>query len=195
LLETACGTGRFLEYFAKHFRVEGHDLSPQMRERAARRLPGVPLHLGDMVELSLPSRYDVVCCLFRSIAYVRTLGRFEQTVTRMADHLTPGGLVVIEPFFTPNTFWDAHVVLNEFQGEDMKVAWMSVSEKRSQRLGAFHIHCLVGTPRGVRHFEEVHELGLFAFEDYATAFARAGLELIQDAVGPTGIGLYLGKKI
>ena len=53
---------------------------------------------------------------------------------------------------------------------------------------------LVGTPQRVDHFSELHEMGLFSKQDYQQAFKAAKLQLTYDPVGPTGTGLYIGKR-
>jgi SAM-dependent methyltransferase len=193
LLETACGTGRFLQPLSASFDVQGLDLSVEMLARAAARVPGVILHQADMSRFELGRSFDVVCCLFRSIAYTKTLDAFRQSVHCMATHLAPGGVLLIEPFFTPETFHVGRVTLNEYASEPLKVAWMYTSERQGA-VGVFDIHYLAGTARGVEHFTERHELGLFAPEDYESAFAAAGLRLIRDEAGPGATGLYIGVR-
>ena len=63
LLDVACGTGKHLEHLQHHYRVAGVDISPAMLDVARRRLPGVPLHVGDMVDFELGRTFDVVTCL------------------------------------------------------------------------------------------------------------------------------------
>ena len=41
--------------------------------------------------------YDVVLCLFSSIGYVKTKSNLNRAVKCMANHLTPGGILLIEP--------------------------------------------------------------------------------------------------
>lgn len=194
LLETACGTGRFLEALQVEMEVTGLDLSPGMLARAAERMPGAALHVGDMAEFSLGKTFDVVCCLFRSIAYLKTSDRLADAIGTMARHLAPGGIVVIEPFFTPENFWVGRLTCNHHRDESMDITWMYASERPSSRLGRYPIHFLVGSDAGVDHFVEDHELGLFTPHDFQAAFDRAGLSLVYDPVGPTGIGLYIGKR-
>lgn len=193
LLEVACGTGLYLQEFAGAYHVEGLDRSRQMLAKARVRLPGVPLHEGDMRAFDLGRAYDVVCCLFRSIAYVRTPAYLQGTIAAMAHHLAPGGVLLVEPFFTPETYWVNRVTLNQCARDDSKLAWMYVSE-RTQTGARLKIHCLVGTPAGVEHFVEVHEMGLFTPDDFQAAFAGAGLRLEYDPVGPGGLGLYTGVR-
>jgi len=193
LLEVACGTGKYLDILRRHYDVQGLDASAEMLEKAASRLEGVSLHHADMVDFSLPDRFDVVCCLFRSIAYVRTIENFYHAIKAMARHVSPGGILIIEPFFTPKTFWADTITLNEHKSPQLQIAWMYTS-KRVDSCAELNIHYLVGTPAGIDHFTEVHNLGLFDAEDYRRAFEAAGLQLTYDERGPTGVGLYVGKK-
>lgn len=194
LLETAAGTGRFLELLRPHFdEVEGLDASEAMLVRAAERLPGVRLHTADMTAFDLSRSFDIVCCLFRSIAYCRTVTRLHASIQAMARHVAPGGLLLIEPFFSPDTYWVDRVTLNHAERDDLKLAWMYVSE-RDGVLARLRIHYLAGRPAGVEHFEEVHELGLFSGADFESAFAAAGLQLEFDPRGPTVTGLYIGYR-
>ena len=48
LLDVACGTGAHLERLRDWYAVEGVDMEPALLAVAKSRLPGVPLHLGDM---------------------------------------------------------------------------------------------------------------------------------------------------
>ena len=194
LLEVAAGTGRFLELLRPNFEeVEGLDLSEAMLERAAERLPGVRLHKADMTCFDLSRTFEIVCCLFRSIAYCRTVERLRASVQAMARHLAPGGRLLIEPFFSPDSYWVDQVTLNHAVRDDLKLAWMYVSE-REGTLARLRIHYLAGRSAGVEHFEEVHELGLFSRADFESAFAAAGLQLEFDPTGPAATGLYIGYR-
>ena len=101
ILEVACGTGQFLKYLRKRFCVEGLDLNPDMLEVAAEHCPGITFHHSDMVDFNIPHRFDVIICLFSSIAYVKTVERMQRAVVQMARHLNPGGLLLVEPYFSP----------------------------------------------------------------------------------------------
>ena len=174
------------------FEVEGLDLNPDLLRIARERCPGVPLHEGDMATFTLPRRYDVITCLFSSIAYVRTLERMRAAVANFARHLNPGGLVLVEPWFTPETFWSDTLTGNVADHGDLKIYWMYTS-RRVDRLSVLDIHYLVGQPSGVEHFTERHEMGLFTHDEYLAAFRDAGLEPEHDPVGIFRRGLYLGR--
>ena len=190
LLDVGCGTGRHLEHLRDHYAVEGLDLSPELLAVARERLPDVPLHTADMAEADLGRRFDVVTCLFSAIGYVRTADRLEATLARMAGHLRPGGVALVEPWFTPEAYWPRHLVANFHEEPDLRVAWMYVHARRDD-VSVLDIQYLVGEPEGVEHFTERHELGLFTDAQYRGAFAAAGLHAEHDPEGLFGRGLYL----
>jgi SAM-dependent methyltransferase len=193
LLDVACGTGRHLEHLQAHYAVEGLDLDPSLLAIARTRCPGVPLHVGDMVTMDLDRQFDAVTCLFSAIAYVGTAERLSESIARMTAHLAPGGVLVIEPWFTPSAFWPRHLVANFHDEPDVKLAWMYAHDHQGSR-AILEKHFLVGTTDGFDAFTERHELGLFADEDYRAAFAAVELEAEHDPEGPFGRGLYLARR-
>lgn len=191
LLDVACGTGRHLEALQPWFTVEGLDLNPDLLRVARTRLPDTPLHEADMTRFDLGRRFDVVTCLFSSIAYVRTVDGLRRAVARMAAHVAPGGLLLIEPWFSPETYWSGTITGNFANEPDLKIAWMYVSELHDG-LARLDIHYMVGQPSGIETFSEVHEMGLFTADEHAAAVRDAGLAHEQDAQGFFGRGLHVG---
>lgn len=196
LLDVGCGTGRHLAYLQTAYDVEGLDLNPDLLALARARCPGVAFHEGDMVDFALNRRFDVVTCLFSAIGYVRTLARMQAAILNMARHLEPGGLLVVEPWFTPDRYWTGTITTNFVDEPDLKIVWMYASEVEG-RVSVLDQHFLVGTPGApgrVEHFTERHELGLFTHEEQMEAFGRAGLEARHDPEGLFKRGLYLGLR-
>jgi len=191
LLDVACGTGAHLDHLSG-YEAEGLDLDPEMLAVARERLPNVPLHEGDMADFELGKRFDAVVCMFSSIGYVRTEERLRSAVASMARHLEPGGVLVVEPWLSPEAWVDRHVGAVFVDEPELKIARMNVGE-REGNLSIFEFEYLVGTPNGLERFNERHELGLFAVEQYLEAFRAAGLEVDHDPEGPMGRGLYIGS--
>jgi ubiquinone/menaquinone biosynthesis C-methylase UbiE len=193
LLDVACGTGLHLEALKEAFEVEGLDVNQPMLEHAAKRLPGVPLHHADMSDFHLERHFDVITCLFSSIGYVRTVENLESAVRCMADHLLPGGVLLIEPWFTPDE-WKLHTVHGLLIDEpELKVARVNTSLQEG-KMSIMDLHHLVGTPEKTEHFVEHHELGLFEQHEMLAAIEKSGLEAIHDVEGIFGRGLYIGRK-
>lgn len=191
LLDVACGTGKHLDYLRNYYDVEGLDLNPNLLEVARERCPGIPFHQADMVDFRLEHKFDVITCLFSSIGYVKTPENMARTVSNMARHLRPGGVVIIEPWFTPEDYWTGTITANFVDQPELKIAWMYTSEVEG-RVSVLDIHYLVGTPEGVDLFDERHEIGLFTREEHLGAFHRAGLDVRYDPEGLFGRGMYIG---
>jgi SAM-dependent methyltransferase len=194
LLDVACGTGKHLELLRHRYRVEGLDLDPEMLAIARPRLgPDVPLHAGDLVGFDLGRQFDVVTCLFSSIAYARTADRLEAAIGSMARHVAPDGLVIVEPFFSPDQWEPGHLDSTVVDEPDLKVVRMVLSGPAESPM-TMSFHYLVGTQEGIDHFTEEHEVGLFTDQEYRDAFRGAGLEAEHDAQGLMGRGLYIGVR-
>jgi ubiquinone/menaquinone biosynthesis C-methylase UbiE len=192
MLDVACGTGNHIVGLQDDFDIEGLDLSAEMLAQARLKFPQRRFHQASMVDFDLGRRYDVVCCLFRSIGFVRTPQGLRSAVGAMARHLVPGGMLLIDPFFTPEAFWVGKVTQHEVRSESMAVSWMYVSDRQGD-VGIFRNHYLLGRPEGIEHIVEDHELGLFRPEHFRQAFAEAGLSLEHDPQGPSGLGFYVGR--
>lgn len=193
LLDVACGTGIHIGSLREYYQVEGLDLDEKMLAEARKKFPDVPLHHGDMVDFDLGREFDIVTCLFSSIGYVKTTQRLNQAVSSMARHVKPGGVLLVEPWFSPDV-WNTGKVHATFVNQpDLKIARMNISE-RKDNLSFFNFHYLVAAPEGIEHFTELHELGLFTDNEYLEAFHAAGLTVLHDPIGLDGRGLYIGVK-
>ena len=194
LLDVACGTGRHLELLRERYEVEGLDISATMLASARQRCPGVVFHEADMAEFSVAGRFDVVMCLFSSIGYVRTEERMRNAVMCMRRHLNPGGVLILEPWFSPETFWTGTITANHVDQPDLKITWMYTSE-REELLSVLDVHYLVGRPDGIETFRERHEIGLFTTAQYLDALESAGLEARHESGGPFGRGLFIARAL
>ena len=192
LLDVACGTGRHVELLGEHYEVEGLDISGDMLRAARARCPDVVFHEADMRSFALGRRFDVVTCLFGSIGYVGSVDELVATVRNLRDHTEPGGLVVVEPWLSPDAYRVGALTVHTAEERGTKLAWM-YSAALEDRRSVFDIHHLLGTESGVEHFVERHSLALFTPDEYTNAFRAAGLTPSSDPDGFFGYGILTAK--
>ena len=194
ILDVACGTAEHELYLADAgFTVDGLDIDETFLRIARTKNPTCRFFLGDMSAFDLPDRYDAVICLFSSIGYLRTLDRLMSALRCFRRHLAPGGIVVVEPWFSPGFLDPTRIGRNEAEigGERIvRTNRVEIEGRVSRLLFDYEITGASGT----RHAEEIHELGLFTTEEILTSFRAAGLDAKHDPVGLSmNRGLYVAK--
>lgn len=173
LLDVACGTGNHLTYLARRFEATGVDKDAGMLRIARKKLPNVRFVRGRMESFRLGRRFDAITCLFSAVGYVRSEADLRRTLRNFARHLEPGGVAVIEPWFTPEQYRTGAVHAQIFGPPDDPIVRMNVSERRGRR-SILDMHHLVRTRRGIHHFVERHDLGLFSVPTFLDALRGAG---------------------
>lgn len=193
LLDVACGTGIHAGLLAKYYQVEGLDLDPKMLSVARKKYRRIRFHHGDMTDFDLKRHFDVVICLFSSIGYVRTKSRLHKAIRNMSKHLLPGGVLLVEPWFTPPQWHSGRTSIVEVNKPDVKIVRMSYGSRKG-KISTLKFHYMIGTSKGIEHNVEIHELGLFTHKEYTEAFKAAGLAVTHDPQGLDGRGLYIGTN-
>lgn len=183
LLDVACGTGQHLAAF--HEAVEdvvGIDQSPAMLEVARDRLPDqVPLRHGDMRRFDLDRTFDLVTCLFSAIGHVRDESDLDAAIRAMADHVAPGGALLVEPWLGPDDIRaeadrdTGYRRLDTAETDDGVVARVTRSQRRGDVL-VLEFGWAVADSSGVHTEQESFRMPLFTRERYLAAMGAAGLE-------------------
>ncbi|ACY98333.1 MULTISPECIES: class I SAM-dependent methyltransferase [Thermomonospora] len=193
LLDVACGTGAHLAFTRERFEtVEGLELSEHMIAKAREALPGVPVHRGDMRDFDLGRTYDAAMCMFSSIGYLGSTGELEATLSRLARHLSPGGVLVIEPWYFPERFIDGYIARDLVSCGDRVVARVSHSTRNGRQVPITVHYIVADKSAGIRHFTDLHLMRLFTREEYERAFERAGFAVEYLTDGRFDCGLFVG---
>lgn len=194
LLDVACGTGAHMATFRERFEeVEGLEIAPPMLELARERLPGLAFHEGDMRDFALKRTFDAVVCMFCAIGYLGTFEELRAAVRAMSDHLRPGGVLVIEPWWFPEDHVEGYVAGDLGREDGLTVARISHStlQGRSTRM---EVRFLVGESTGIKEFTEIDVLSLFTKDEYTQAFLDADCSVEYLPGAPTGRGLFVGTR-
>ena len=193
LLDVACGTGGHIAYLKRNYSVEGLDINPLMLRLARKKHPDVVFYRRDMTNFRLRKEFDVVTCLFSAIGHVKTRRRLDLAVRAMAQHVKPGGVLVVESWPTPKQWQNGRLGANFVDEANLKIARFGISKARG-RLSVQDLHHLVATPIRIQHFVERLEMGLFTHDEYLDTLRQAKLETVYDPEGLMGRGLYIGTR-
>jgi SAM-dependent methyltransferase len=193
VLDVACGTGEHARLLAAAgFAVDGLDLDPAFVRIAEQKHREGRFFAADMSSFHLPYRYDAVLCLFSSIGYLQTLERVTRALRCFREHLAPGGIIVVEPWFAPGVLDSARVVKNTGEGNGVRVSRISRVEVEG-RLSRLRFDYEITDGVVTRRAQEVHELGLFTTAELLQTFRDAGLDADYDPKGLTDRGLYIAR--
>jgi SAM-dependent methyltransferase len=190
LLDVACGTGEHLKHLRPHFDVEGLDSAAEMLEIARAKLPGVLLHLGDMRRFDLGHTFDAAICMFGAMGHLDTAEEVAQAVACIARHLEPGGVLIVEPFLTPDRFMSGRPSGRFIDEENLKLARVALGRREGDK-AILDMHHLIATPDGVESFVERMVLTLFPLDVFRQAMSAVGMSIDFDPKGPMDRGLFV----
>ncbi|BEL03111.1 class I SAM-dependent methyltransferase [Actinoplanes sichuanensis] len=95
ILDAGCGTGRVGGHLAAAgHQITGVDLDPELITEARSQHPGAAWQVGDLSELDLPDRFDVIVCAGNVMAFAGPSTRGE-ILRRFRIHLAEGGRAVV----------------------------------------------------------------------------------------------------
>ena len=176
LLDVACGTGSHLSYLPNDYHITGLDNSQEQINHARSKLPKIKFLEADMIDFQLPQSFDVITCMFGSIAYSQTLAKMSLVAQNLAQHLKPGGLLIVEPFVYKSQYRQDLPSARFVDKPDLKVARLFTS-KREGDLAVWDLHHLVANSSGVDYFVEHHKIGLFEKEQYCSVLEQSGFQM------------------
>jgi SAM-dependent methyltransferase len=110
ILELGCGTGNHATLLAKEgYSVHGIDFSDEMLQQARDRLSTIPYELlshltfssGDIRQVRLDQKFDVILSLFHVISYQTTNEDLQAAFTTAKEHLKPGGIFIFDCWYGP----------------------------------------------------------------------------------------------
>ncbi|NNE07201.1 MAG: class I SAM-dependent methyltransferase [Gemmatimonadetes bacterium] len=194
LLDVACGTGMHLAQLSKHYDASGLDLDENLLAIARTRCPDLAFHHADMRDFDLGETFDVVTCLFSSIAYIIEYDDLVSAFRAFYRHLAPGGAAIVEGFIRPEDWKPGHIHALHVDEPDLKITRMNVSQRRDP-LVHMEFHYLIGTKDGVTHETELHVSRLYSDAEFQSAFEAAGFDVkLVDEGLMTSRSLFVARK-
>lgn len=195
LLDVACGTGGHIKYLQDHFQVSGVDLSESMLAVARKKFPHLSFYRGNMIDFSLDKQFDIITCMYGSIGFVKTYANLKLALKNMARHLILGGLVIIVPWSTTESFKEK-IVVDAVKHPQIRIARMENVKRKAANIVEITFHHLIGKDGQVKYHTQCMEVGLFSRDEYISAIQEAGLQLVEIYEGPNiSMGAFVGTLI
>ncbi len=102
VLELGCGTGRVTEVLTRVAPVTAIDVLIELLHRASGKAPGARLVVADLRAFSFQSRFGLIVLADDPMAHVTSTAERERILKLIAEHLVPGGRVVLEGLYLPS---------------------------------------------------------------------------------------------
>ena len=193
LLELGSGGGSLASHLKRHFRLTLTDRAPGMLAVSEAVNPECEHLIGDMRELRLDRRFDVVL-VHDAITYVADPADVLATLRTATVHCRPGGTVVVMPdyvreTFTPQTDHGGH---DAGDGRGLRYLEWTWDPDPADDTYVVDYAFLLREPDGTttvahdRHIE-----GLFARQQWLGWFADAGLSVRSES-DPWGREVFIG---
>lgn len=188
LLDVACGTGNHLQWLTKRHDCYGLDLNEKLVDLA--RQKGLDVVCGDMKAFDLGREFDVITCLFGSIAHVENYQELSDTMLCFRKHLKKGGVVFLEPWLFLNQYWPRKRS-RKISDDVMVTSANSLEGNVAVLEKTYYI--------GEEEFKTTLRVVCFTQEEYFSAAASAGfkmerLDMKLDSDFPNGLYLLSDDK-
>jgi trans-aconitate 2-methyltransferase len=133
-IDLGCGPGNSTELVAARFpaaQIEGLDSSPDMLDKARRRLPQVTFQLAQLEEWSAQSRYDLIF----ANAVLQWIPDHATLFARLARALKPGGVLAVQ---MPNNLAEpSHVAMTEVAADGPWAQRLASAREARALIGSF----------------------------------------------------------
>jgi SAM-dependent methyltransferase len=197
VLELGSGGGHCAAHLGARFEMVLTDLSPAMLAQSRKLNPACEHVVGDMRSLRLQRTFDAVF-VHDAIMYMTSAADLQQALATAFVHCRPGGLVLLAPDSTRETF----VPGTDHGGSDdgdrgaRYLEWTHDPDPADTTYVADYAFLLRDGARPPRVVCERHLLGLFARSEWLTLLQRAGFraELTTVITGAGEQQVFVGRR-
>ncbi len=186
LLNIGCGGGKNIYTLKRYFITVGLDLSPEMLKHASELNPECEFVCADMRTFDLNSKFDVVF-IDDAITYMTTRADLQQVFKRAFAHLEPGGIMVVTPDVTLESFIQNYTqVFHSLKSDkypQTEIVYITTdysSNAESEKYETSFIY-QIRTNGKLKIETEVHEFGLFSLQVWIDLLKNAGYVIQQES--------------
>jgi SAM-dependent methyltransferase len=191
LLNIGCGGGKNVFNLKRDFSVTGLDLSPRMLELAQELNPECEFLQGDMRIFALGRTFDAVL-VDDAISYMTTRADLRSAFVAAWQHLNPGGVMVVNPDDTKETFVQNCTVVTpaatETKPADVDVVFVENiydPEPEDDHYEGTMVY-LIRQDGKLRVEIDRHVLGLFSLQVWRDTLTEVGFRIFEGAYAEQG---------
>ncbi len=185
VLELGAGGGHTLVHLADDYDCTAVDLSEPMLANCRELVPQADTLVGDMRSVRLGKTFDAVF-IHDAVDYMVSEAEVKQAMKTAAAHLEPGGLCVIAPTYTRETFVDGDVADDGTTTDSQELTYFSYVHDPDPKDDTFEMILLYlirdMKARTVEVIEDRHTCGLFSDQQWLGWMGDAGFNARHDKV-------------
>lgn len=179
VLDTACGTGNFLNMFKKyHFRLYGFDSSFPMVLQASRksRSHGIHIWQAGMTGLSTKQFFDVILCLYDSINYIMYPEEISRFLSEIETSLTSKGVFIFDICTENNSVKFFYNYYDHEKNETFSYdRWSHYSHKTKVQFTEFKMH-FKSDPIA---YHEVHQQRIYSVKTIVDLIGKSRFRILE----------------
>ena len=181
ILELGSGAGHTLTHLVDRYEIVATDISPPMLAQSRKINPTVEHHTADMCTFRLDRQFDAVLAT-ESIDYIKTQSNLRSVFTTAAIHLRPGGLFLVAPTYTRETYVNHQAEHDHRMDSQAEVTFVSyVRHEPTSTTFELIMLLLIKEHGRMRIEQDRHTCGLFAQSTWHRLLAEAGFDVEKHA--------------
>ncbi len=178
LMEMGAGGGHTLSHLADDFDLIAVDLAEPMLINCRVLCPSAQTVVGDMRSLPLSEPVDVVL-IHDAVDYMTTMQDVQAALQTAAIHLKPGGLLMVAPTYTLESFEDHQTAQDAHADDEVAVRFASHIYRLSPDATQFimDMTLLIKENNQLRIERDRHTCGLFSEQAWEEMIEQSGFDL------------------
>lgn len=191
LLDLGCGTGRHdTEFHKRGFKITGIELSEKMysiaeknKELISDKVENLIFKNGDIRNLKLRKKYDVIVSLFHVMNYQTKNNDLDQTIKTVKKHLNTNGVFMFDFWYGPAVLQDKPVKrLKIIKDDNIKIKRKSIPVLRiNENIVDVNFEILVTENGTNKEFviKEMHSMRYLFIPEIEMILNNNGMKLIH----------------
>lgn len=179
-LDLACGTGLHHPVLSQRFAVSGIDINQDFVQAAVARNRTVSYLCSDMLNYVTDAKFDVVTCLFSSIAYIPDADALTDFFRSVKSVLVQSGVFMFESWLHEDQLshlQESHFSIPTESGRiERGIRYTRSGTNKVTMHNTYDIHC---SNQGLRRIEEHHDLTAFSRDVILQCLLKAGFSCHQ----------------